>query len=253
MLPALSGIANEFQRLTGDRYLAGIWRKDLIRGLLWDRFPLWANEVQGDFNETRPTAYRAPSWSWASVNGQHVSFTGHGSVKRPGVVEKVAKVVRVDVELASADPFGQLDGGSLMLKAPFQRIGDFRRSADNGEQVLSPKLEAIMRQSWGEIPSFRYGFLQAHEDCEDQHFGLVQVLKWSASPGSQIPGIEFLLLESTGRKDEYRRLWHTGLRAMQVLREEDVSEELYRATKSELEGWEEVARRKWKVRTITIV
>lgn len=40
-LPALSGLANEFHRATGDTYVAGLWKGDLLRGLCWvsDSFP----------------------------------------------------------------------------------------------------------------------------------------------------------------------------------------------------------------------
>lgn len=34
-LPALSGLANEFHRATGDTYVAGLWKGDILRGLSW--------------------------------------------------------------------------------------------------------------------------------------------------------------------------------------------------------------------------
>ncbi len=34
-LPALSGLASEFHRATGDIYLAGLWKLDIIEGLSW--------------------------------------------------------------------------------------------------------------------------------------------------------------------------------------------------------------------------
>ena len=251
VLPALSGLAMEFQRLTGDTYLAGLWQKDLVRGLLWDRFPLSTAELNGDFEGEKPSAYRAPSWSWASINGQHVSFTGHGPSKRPGVIEKEAKVLKVEVIPAGPDPFGQLCAGALTLKAPFQMIGDFRRPEMTS--TTYPKLEALMKQWWKDVRSFQWAFLQAHEDCPDQHFGLVEVLRWTASPGSQIPGVEFLLVESTGNKAEYRRLWHPQLRKMQSPREEEGSGGLYKSTVDELAAWEEVESIKWKARNVVIV
>ena len=35
ILPALAGLASTFQAYLGDRYLAGLWEGDLLRGLLW--------------------------------------------------------------------------------------------------------------------------------------------------------------------------------------------------------------------------
>lgn len=256
MLPALSGIAQEFQRLTGDRYLAGLWQKDLIRGILWDRFPVWPNHSRGshgEFDETKPTTYRAPTWSWASVNGQHVSFTDHAAVKRAGIVEKQAKIVRVQTKPASDDHFGQVAGGSLTLKAPFHIISDFRVDPPTKTQTRAPKLDALMCQWWRDIASFRYLFQQAHEDCKDQHFALVQVLKWSQSPAtSNVPGLELLLLESTGteRKNEYRRLWHPQLRRENLPKEEEPN---YGAVSEEVEAWDEVVGTKWRAKTVVIV
>ena len=59
-LPAIAGLASEFARVTGDEYLAGLWRRPLLRELLWST---WPNLVL-----VRPEERRAPSWSWASVD-----------------------------------------------------------------------------------------------------------------------------------------------------------------------------------------
>ncbi|KAF2500943.1 HET-domain-containing protein, partial [Lophium mytilinum] len=66
-LPAVSGLAKRFRQQEFGAYFAGIWESQLPRGLLW----------HGDDqpNKRRPDlargsdSYRAPSWSWASVNG----------------------------------------------------------------------------------------------------------------------------------------------------------------------------------------
>ncbi|CAG8972952.1 hypothetical protein HYALB_00001372 [Hymenoscyphus albidus] len=62
-LPAISGIAKLFQSHTNDRYLCGLWRKDIEKQLLW--------YISGDkkADTYRPHIYRAPSWSWASLDG----------------------------------------------------------------------------------------------------------------------------------------------------------------------------------------
>lgn len=65
-LVALSGLANEFQRSIKANYLAGLWDFVLVPQLLWDIFQAKEPVVE----------YRAPSWSWASVQSPHGS-TGH--------------------------------------------------------------------------------------------------------------------------------------------------------------------------------
>lgn len=61
-LPALAGLAMKWEgSKTGD-YLAGLWSKDLLRGLLWE-------SLAPDLNQN--SVYMAPSWSWAST--QHTA------------------------------------------------------------------------------------------------------------------------------------------------------------------------------------
>ena len=58
-LPAISGVAQEFQKAIKSRYFAGMWEDCLLSQLLW-RVIYFAK---------RPDEYRAPTWSWASVDG----------------------------------------------------------------------------------------------------------------------------------------------------------------------------------------
>lgn len=63
-LVAISGIAQEIQQAVEDEYLAGMWRSELAHSLLW--------VVGGRSDNTRagrPRPLRAPSWSWASIDG----------------------------------------------------------------------------------------------------------------------------------------------------------------------------------------
>lgn len=59
-LPAISALATKLQSISGDEYLAGLWRNDMLRGLLWSTYPT--------VTLVKPPTWRAPSWSWASVN-----------------------------------------------------------------------------------------------------------------------------------------------------------------------------------------
>ncbi|KAF2185337.1 HET-domain-containing protein, partial [Zopfia rhizophila CBS 207.26] len=65
-LPALSGLARTIQEETGDEYLAGLWKRDLGEDLLWKVDVLLAHEAS---EWRRPAQYRAPSWSWAAIEG----------------------------------------------------------------------------------------------------------------------------------------------------------------------------------------
>jgi hypothetical protein len=67
-LIAIYGVAKNIAQRFGGDYLAGLWRENLIEQLLW-----FVSEAP----EHRPSAYRAPSWSWASVNGAVNSLYEH--------------------------------------------------------------------------------------------------------------------------------------------------------------------------------
>ena len=67
-LPALAGLAAEVSQLKNSTYLAGLWQDDLRENLAWSIPPL--NSKPYEQLTTRPITYRAPSWSWASIDGQ---------------------------------------------------------------------------------------------------------------------------------------------------------------------------------------
>jgi len=60
-LPAIAALAQRFSAVLG-HYYAGLWRYNLIKQLCWES----ANTSQ---KRRAGSPYRAPSWSWASVNG----------------------------------------------------------------------------------------------------------------------------------------------------------------------------------------
>ncbi|KAK7417653.1 hypothetical protein QQX98_004474 [Neonectria punicea] len=100
-LPALSGIAKIFQGLLKDDYLAGIWKKSIHEGLCWQ--PLKCHK---EFDE-----YRAPSWSWASVDG--IPASGFRSK-----AEKIARITDSHVEVDGENPFGRVKDGWVKMEAP---------------------------------------------------------------------------------------------------------------------------------------
>jgi hypothetical protein len=63
---ALSGIAKQRALREHDIYIAGMWRRDLSYQLLW----YVSASVYGTKDDIKPppTTYRAPSWSWASID-----------------------------------------------------------------------------------------------------------------------------------------------------------------------------------------
>ncbi|KAF7547416.1 hypothetical protein G7Z17_g7753 [Cylindrodendrum hubeiense] len=76
---AIMALAQPVARVLKSRYLAGVWECDLVRGLLWRPCHHFQTGPNGKIPVTRPKptrftkgsgpVVRAPSWSWAAVEG----------------------------------------------------------------------------------------------------------------------------------------------------------------------------------------
>lgn len=66
-LVALSGIAKQYAAGYHDTYIAGMWQSALLYQLLW--CVSWGVRLPNAGLKPRPSVYRAPSWSWASIDG----------------------------------------------------------------------------------------------------------------------------------------------------------------------------------------
>jgi len=80
-LAALQGLATQVENLTGQQYCAGFWlNNNLATSLLWAA-------VKPPFPS--PPEYRAPSWSWASIDGA-VNFN-HGRFHGTKMIQVLGK------------------------------------------------------------------------------------------------------------------------------------------------------------------
>ncbi|KAF2846576.1 HET-domain-containing protein [Plenodomus tracheiphilus IPT5] len=76
-LCALEGLASKiFEEQNPGSYLAGIWSDHLPSALLWRTVPPYSRNRNQPispltaFSPRHPQVYRAPSWSWASIDGE---------------------------------------------------------------------------------------------------------------------------------------------------------------------------------------
>jgi hypothetical protein len=63
-LVAIGGIAGHVASLTGEEYLAGLWRRHMPFNLHWRL---------GKDRGKAPSVYRAPPWSWAALDARALS------------------------------------------------------------------------------------------------------------------------------------------------------------------------------------
>jgi len=119
-LVALQALATLFQNHTKDQYLAGLWlNPDLVWQLLWSIEP---GSTQGQ----RPSdsSYRAPSWSWASVDGMiEMKIPSLAERRHSEVGMTYDQDVLIDIEdvwtikeNAKAAPNGPVTGGILRIR-----------------------------------------------------------------------------------------------------------------------------------------
>ncbi|KLU86055.1 hypothetical protein MAPG_05074 [Magnaporthiopsis poae ATCC 64411] len=117
-LPALSGLAQAFQsRMPDNQYLTGLWETSLLDDLLWCHRPVAKSRRAA---RGRPLTYRAPSWSWASVDGNVCWLWPAAGIRNTEFY--CAEVLRSCVELRVPDNFGEVVGGILVLSGPLWRL-----------------------------------------------------------------------------------------------------------------------------------
>lgn len=123
-LPALAGIAQDYARYLRLGYYAGLWQYELHRQLLWRRAGSMSDQPPQNYSWYHlrsPTQYRAPSWSWASLDGpivmdQHTpNFSraaGYEEQYAPDHFRRVCYIQIVQVtQKSSLSRYGEVVGG----------------------------------------------------------------------------------------------------------------------------------------------
>lgn len=111
-LVAIDGIAQAVQRVVKCDYVAGLWSSNLLYGISWSR------ECGKDtMDMTLPPhvfhiEYRAPTWSWASIDGA----LGYYTPASGDSLISNAEIVSWDVRTFDDTQFGQVKDGSLQIR-----------------------------------------------------------------------------------------------------------------------------------------
>jgi hypothetical protein len=119
-LLAFSGIAKRIYTSSGEDYLTGIWRNAFFeQQLCWHLRPTHSHMQLPLTALPRPIC-RAPSWSWASVDGPVlINVWDHG-------LELYAHVVDAWTKPAiEEDPFGEIRGGAIRVECSVLLAGYF--------------------------------------------------------------------------------------------------------------------------------
>lgn len=122
-LRAIGGIAQKYQQILHAEYFAGLWSGYVVPGLLWRRVV----EVERNPLRDRPPMFRAPSWSWAAIDGKidyDVPERDEGAleVARLGFANSIAKSTKPAIEgcevvlKSSKNPFGGVSRGYMIIR-----------------------------------------------------------------------------------------------------------------------------------------
>lgn len=117
-LPALAGLAEQYvghlQQRFGRKpvYLAGLWDVFLLRQICWSvQYSRMSWRPDGQYKPKRPKEWRAPTWSWCSVEAPI-------KIIEARVFETSAEVIEAVTEPKYPDlyPFGPVKSGRLVLR-----------------------------------------------------------------------------------------------------------------------------------------
>ncbi|ETN38685.1 uncharacterized protein HMPREF1541_06722 [Cyphellophora europaea CBS 101466] len=197
-LLAVSGLAKQYMsrnRLREADYLVGLWKPQLPQALLWrtDR-------------GKRPLKYRAPSWSWASIEGDIAHPETAQAAK-----ETCLEVIDSEVK-HKADPFGQVEAGAKLKVRGFMARGLLPRTKDYWGQV-SCEIQCKQSSSSSSSPlSLELENAYFDEDLPKLSdpaagVGMIEHLQVYLLPVIDVMDrVEGLILCSNIKKGEFRRI-----------------------------------------------
>jgi hypothetical protein len=109
-LIAISAIAKMYRQSTGHTYLAGLWKECLPQELCW-------RLSEGSSLSSRPREYRAPSWSWAAVDGEIHSWLYGFGLDAYVVQIDATEILEVTVtQMPPNTTYGTITAGRIAVK-----------------------------------------------------------------------------------------------------------------------------------------
>ncbi|KAH7061925.1 heterokaryon incompatibility protein-domain-containing protein [Paraphoma chrysanthemicola] len=141
-LPALQGVARRLQDERSSAYFAGLWEDSIWYDALW-----YVLEPE----RATSSGYRAPSWSWASREGE-VHYVPNKFLAPTATVVNVATIPAGD------DPMGEILDGLLTIRGPCLPAILEHKSSDVTELIVRDSIGEKKRLEW-------------HRDSQDQNTG----------------------------------------------------------------------------------
>jgi hypothetical protein len=112
ILIAISGLAAIMEQALNDTYIAGLWCNTLFLDLLWSANGSITILLPSPPRSTRPRPLRAPTWSWASIQGKISQYITYSSMEK---VTTLCTSYSVEIQ-ADRDDFGEITKGRLTIR-----------------------------------------------------------------------------------------------------------------------------------------
>ncbi|OAP55065.1 hypothetical protein AYL99_10765 [Fonsecaea erecta] len=189
-LLAIEGLAKQYMaknRLHADDYLVGLWKPQLPHALLW--------RVEGG---RRPTKYRAPTWTWASIDGE-VRYPEPASSARETCIE----IIELDMKYnPPGDNFGFVTGGRMKVRG-FMARGLLKRTRDYWGAT-----PCVIQCTKAQVELEKAAFDDRLPKLSDAGSGMLcEMLEIYLLPVIDVVDrVEGLLLCATMKKGEFRRI-----------------------------------------------
>ncbi|CAH0045024.1 unnamed protein product [Clonostachys solani] len=141
-LPAISGLARYFSIVLADEYIAGLWKRDMIRGLIWSycRYPgtgfYGINDLLERLNQRAP--YIAPSWSW--IGRRNIDMDLYRQIQDTRGDFQSLCDIEATVDVQGQNPFGRISHAQLRVTAPTYTFSDTavsQNAPDRGSVEIS--------------------------------------------------------------------------------------------------------------------
>ena len=203
-LPALSALAASYAPVFGPEYHAGIWARSAVQQLCWR-----ASDSRRFF--TRPTQYRAPSWSWAALDGPTYfpSFleTNNTSVCVP--YHRFSIVEWQTYLRAPQLPYGEVTAGKLVVTtvlrdATFDPSSSPSVRFDEAENLEPYDIAAAPSSADQGLLQTAQGFSDTAEDSITRPVRCLAMFHSNRRDDPQIRGL--MLVESPGHNGLFRRI-----------------------------------------------
>ncbi|KAG0649496.1 hypothetical protein D0Z07_4316 [Hyphodiscus hymeniophilus] len=221
-LPAIAGIAQKFKTAWSDEYCAGIWKRHFIASLSWRRGASDSWRSGSDKKQYFPplTEYRAPSWSWASIEGP-VHFDSRldlGNARGLG-----AKLLSVGVmPLRDQVSLGEAHSGEAILEASLIPVRDLpiRGNGGLGQDAQSFRTggqTVLDDQTWLDPSAPSYPYFMNEELKE--HAWAMLLGEGRDGEGKMTRTVALILLPLIDRPETFQRvgIWESSVKASSKL------------------------------------